>query len=165
MRICPIDNNRPPSACQSRSSAAPKSPTMSRAASCPAKSPPSASSMKLPVDVAPSLQRYGYRRHCVTSYLHLRRECSPKSSDFRSRSVRVSRVVIKNYRALREVDVALEGPTTLVIGENNTGQIVLYLCATALSRCRSSFESARPHEGRRVLRHRPDKTVPGLCWC
>lgn len=36
--------------------------------------------------------------------------------------MRVSRVVIKNYRALHEVDVALNGPTTLVIGENNTGK-------------------------------------------
>jgi hypothetical protein len=29
---------------------------------------------------APSLQRYGYRRHCVTSYLHFRSGCPPKSS-------------------------------------------------------------------------------------
>ena len=34
----------------------------------------------------------------------------------------VSRVVIKNFRALREVDVVLQGSTTLVIGENNTGK-------------------------------------------
>lgn len=36
--------------------------------------------------------------------------------------MRVSRIVIKNFRALQSVDVALNGPTTLIIGENNTGK-------------------------------------------
>lgn len=36
--------------------------------------------------------------------------------------MRISRIVIKNFRALREVDVAITNSTTVVIGENNTGK-------------------------------------------
>jgi putative ATP-dependent endonuclease of OLD family len=36
--------------------------------------------------------------------------------------VRLSRVVIKNFRSLQTVDVALTDATTVVIGENNTGK-------------------------------------------
>lgn len=36
--------------------------------------------------------------------------------------MRLSRVVIKNLRSVEFADVALHEPTTLVIGENNTGK-------------------------------------------
>jgi predicted ATP-dependent endonuclease of OLD family len=36
--------------------------------------------------------------------------------------VRLSRVVIRNLRALQSVDVTLTEPTSLIIGENNTGK-------------------------------------------
>src|SRR5271170_8380511 len=36
--------------------------------------------------------------------------------------MRLNRVVIKNLRSLQSVDVTLAEPTSLVIGENNTGK-------------------------------------------
>jgi putative ATP-dependent endonuclease of OLD family len=36
--------------------------------------------------------------------------------------LRLSRIVIKNFRSLQAVDVKLTDPTTVVIGENNTGK-------------------------------------------
>jgi putative ATP-dependent endonuclease of OLD family len=36
--------------------------------------------------------------------------------------MKISRVVIKNYRALKEIDVAVDGELTCVIGENNNGK-------------------------------------------
>lgn len=36
--------------------------------------------------------------------------------------MRISRVVIKNFRSFKLLDVTLSGATTCVIGENNTGK-------------------------------------------
>ena len=63
--------------------------------------------------------------------------------------MRISRIVIKNFRAIKELDIKINSHLSCIIGENNTGNILcrkltqerLYTTATILASPRTAADS------------------------
>jgi putative ATP-dependent endonuclease of the OLD family len=48
--------------------------------------------------------------------------CARRAATLGGKALRVSRIVVKNFRALRFVDVPIATSSTIIVGENNTGK-------------------------------------------